>query len=109
MANTTFQSIDEYIAAQPKRAQNALRKVRRIIRSTVPNVEEYISYHMPTFRIAPRVGFGLAAWKDHYSLYPAGADLIAEFHDEITPYLSGKSTLKFSLAEPVPERLIARI
>ena len=50
-----------------------------------------------------------AGWKQHYSLYPAGARLVAEFQNELAPYEISKGTIRFPLAEPVPVKLITRI
>jgi uncharacterized protein YdhG (YjbR/CyaY superfamily) len=43
--------VDEYIAAQPKDVQVALRRVRRIIREAVADAVEVISYQIPAFRV----------------------------------------------------------
>ena len=50
-----------------------------------------------------------AGWKQHYSLYPAGARLLAAFKDELTAYQINKSTIRFQLSAPVPVKLIQRI
>ena len=51
-----------------------------------------------------------AGWKKHFSLYPAGARLVAAFKDELAPYEVRKSTLRLPLSkEAVPIRLIGRI
>ena len=47
----------------------------------------------------------LAAWKEHYSLYPASDALVAAFKGALTPYRTSKGTLRFPLSEPVPAKL----
>src|SRR4249919_524603 len=49
---TGFKSVDDYIAAQPKNAQAALRRVRSIVRKAVPSAVEVISYQIPAFKVA---------------------------------------------------------
>jgi uncharacterized protein YdhG (YjbR/CyaY superfamily) len=49
-----------------------------------------------------------AVWKQHFSLYPATATVIAAFQEEIAPYVV-KSTIRFPLTQAVPEKLIGRI
>ena len=45
-----------------------------------------------------------------YSLYPAGARLVAAFRQELRPYEYNRmGTIRFPLEKPVPERLIERI
>ena len=46
MAKTNFRSVEEYIASQPKAAQDVLELVRTPIRKAVPRAEEVISYHV---------------------------------------------------------------
>ena len=50
-----------------------------------------------------------AAWKQHYSLYPASDELVAAFKGALTPYRFSKGTLRFPLSEPVPVKLIERV
>jgi len=106
---TDFKSVDDYIAAQPKNAQAALRRVRSIICKAVPTAFEVISYQMPTFKIAAGPFLCLGGWKEHYSLYPASDALVAAFKGALTPYRASKGTLRFPLSEPVPATLIERI
>jgi len=109
MAKTDFRSVDEYIAAQPKNVQVALRRVRSIVRKAVPAAVEVISYQMPTFKVAEGAFLCLGGWKEHYSLYPASDALVAACKGALTPYRVSKGTLRFPLSEPVPARLIERI
>jgi uncharacterized protein YdhG (YjbR/CyaY superfamily) len=79
MARTDFTSVAEYIRAQPKDVQPVLRRVRAIIRKAVPGAVEVISYQMPAYKIAEGPVLGLAAWKEHYSIYPASDERMAVF------------------------------
>ena len=109
MAKTDFSSVDEYLAAQPETARNTLEKVRGIIRDALPGAEEVISYQIPAYKVGGGRVIYFSGWKEHYSLHPASDHLIATLKDEIAPYVAGKGTLRFSLAEPVPVKLIERI
>lgn len=51
------------------------------------------------------VHFG--AWKKHIAVYPMPAD--ETVRAELAPYLSGTSTARFPLTEPVPYDLIERL
>ena len=109
MPKNVFNSVDDYLALQPITAQKVLERVRRSIREAVPQVEETISYNMPTFTLNGEVVLHLAGWKRHYSLYPATKRLLAALKEDLKPYEVVKSTVRFSLAEPVPAKLIERI
>jgi uncharacterized protein YdhG (YjbR/CyaY superfamily) len=104
-----IESVDEYIAAQPEAAQQALELVRTAIRKAVPKAEESITYKMPTYKMHGERLLYFAGWKQHYSLYPATKRLIATLKNDLKPYEVVKSTVRFSLAEPVPAKLIERI
>jgi uncharacterized protein YdhG (YjbR/CyaY superfamily) len=77
MAISDFKSVDEYLASQPEAVQGTLKRVRSAIRKAVPAAEEVISYKIPAYKLhnAPMLYF--AAWKQHYSLYPATAHVVA--------------------------------
>lgn len=109
MAKTSFKSVDEYIASQPAAVRGTLERVRRTIRKALPGAEEVISYKIPTYKLPGGAALYFAGWRGHYSLYPATGNLIAALEDDLAPYEVRKSTIRFSLSEPVPVKLIARI
>ncbi len=104
-----IQSVDEYIAAQPEAARRALKLVRAAIRKAVPKAEESISYKIPTYKVRGERLLYFAGWKQHYSLYPATKRLLAALKDDLMQFEVVKSTVRFSLAEPVPVELIAKM
>lgn len=109
MATTNFQSIDDYIDAQPIAARPALERVRHAIAKGLPEAEEVISYQIPAYKVHGRVALYFAGWKEHYSVYPASDAMMAAFPGELEAYRASKGTLRFPLAEPVPVKLIERI
>jgi uncharacterized protein YdhG (YjbR/CyaY superfamily) len=109
MARTNLKSVDEYIAAQPAHVQKALRQVRTAIRKAVPDAEEAISYQIPVFKRNGSYVIYFAGWKQHYSLYPANARLVAKFKRQLSTYEISKGTIRFPLSEPVPAKLISAI
>ena len=50
-----------------------------------------------------------AGWKQHASLYPATAKVLAACGDALAGYDVEKGTIRLTLDAPVPVRLIARI
>jgi len=108
MAKTNFQSIDEYIAACPLESQAYLQEIRKLIRRLVPDAKERISYQIAAFERNGKNIIYFAGWKKHVSLYPVPAGSEA-FERQIAKYVDGKGTLKFSLDEPLPLKLIERV
>lgn len=110
MAKTDCKSVDEYIASQPQAVQGFLKRVRSTIRKAVAGAEESISYGIPTYKLRGRPVIYFGGWKQHYSLYPATAHLVAAFKHELTPYeVNNKGTIRFPLSGPVPVKLIEGI
>lgn len=109
MEKAGARTIDEYIAMQPPAAQIVLERVRGAISKAAPDAEECISYQIPAFKLHGRVLLYFAGWKAHYSVYPASDAMVAAFPEELDSYRVSKGTLKFSLREKVPVKLIGRI
>jgi uncharacterized protein YdhG (YjbR/CyaY superfamily) len=110
MSKTRPQSVAEYIAAQPKATQRVLRSVRSAIRKAIPEAEEVISYGIPAYRVRGYVTLYFAGWREHYSLYPVNARLVATLKPQSASYtVNDKGTIRFPLDAPVPVKLIAAI
>jgi uncharacterized protein YdhG (YjbR/CyaY superfamily) len=87
-----------------------LELVRSTIRKALPKAEEVISYQIPAYKIDGGYVIYFAGWRKHYSLYPVTPPLIAELGAELEGYeVNNKGTVRFSLSERVPVRLVARI
>lgn len=108
MAKTEFKSVADYAASQPRDVRATLRRVRSI-RKAVPSAQESISYQIPTYKLPGGVVIYFAGWRQHYSLYPSGAALVAAFQDELAAYQVSKGTIRLPLSQPVPVKLIERI
>ena len=108
MANTDFKTVDEYIATFPEEVQAVLAKVRGAIRKAVPQAEESISYRIAAYKFHGRLIY-FAAFRGHYSLYPATQLLKDAFEEQLAPYDVAKGTIRFSYDKPVPVRLIGAL
>lgn len=102
-------SVDEYIdtAADDRRA--GLGQLRETVGAAAPEAEEGIAYDMPAYRIDGRFVCSFAAFKRHYSLFPASQAVIDTLGQEVAPYVKGRGTLQFPASEPLPLDLITRI
>lgn len=108
MVEKGFTSIDEYIAACPPESQNYLREIRKLIHALAPGASEKISYQIACFELNGMNLIHFAGWKKHVSLYPVPAGSEA-FERQIEPYVDGKGTVKFSLDEPLPLKLLEKV
>lgn len=106
---TKYQSVDDYIAAQPPPARPVLARVRATIRKALPRAIEGISYQIPVYKVDGAMVLYFAGFRDHYSILPATARLVGALKKELAGFLHGKATIRFPLAGTVPTRLITRI
>ena len=85
-----------------------LEEVRRTIHAAVPDASPKISYQMPTITLDGTSLVHFSAWKTHLAIYPIPPTGPA-LTKALTPYHSGKSTLKFPYNKPIPYDLITRV
>lgn len=108
MAKTDFKSVAAYIAVQPKATASVLSRMRTILKRALPHADEVISYQIPTYRLHGRNTLFFAGYKEHVALYPASAAVLRALGDAAKGHLASKATLRFSLDEPLPAKLIER-
>jgi len=101
--------VEDYLAALPVGSRAALEKLRKTIKAAAPGATEAISYQMPAFKDHGRVLVYYAAFKDHYSLFPASTAVMETLGDELKPYISGKATIRFEADKPLPTGLVKKI
>jgi len=103
-------SVEAYLADQPDDRRAVLEELRRTINAAAPDAVETIAYQMPALR-SPGGGFlvSYAAFKRHYSLFPASTAVIEALGDDLTPYLAGQGTIRFPAARPIPFDLVTRV
>jgi uncharacterized protein YdhG (YjbR/CyaY superfamily) len=100
-------SFDEYLASTSTEVRPMLEEIREIVKRTVPEAEEIISYQMPAFRYG-RIFIYFAAFKNHVGIYPpVKGD--ADLEIALLPYRGPKGNLRFPLDQPMPFDLIQRV
>jgi uncharacterized protein YdhG (YjbR/CyaY superfamily) len=105
----TATSVEDYLAALPDERRSAVQELRRTIRAAAPEATELISYQMPAFRSHGQFLVSYAAFKNHYSLFPASESVVDGLGEELKPHLSGKGTIRFPADEPIPSALVTKI
>ena len=76
-------TVEEYLARLTPEQREQYERVRRIVRSVVPDAGEKISYGMPTFTYGDKYLVYFGAYQHHMSIFPG--------------------TVKFTAADPIPE------
>ena len=108
MAGAT--TVEDYLAALPEDRRAVVEELRRTIRSTAPDATETIAYDMPAFRShGGQFLVSYAAYKNHYSLFPASGAVTEALGEALEPYLAGKGTIRFPVHGPIPVALVRRV
>ncbi len=100
-------SVDEYIAAFPKKTQTLLKQMRATIKKAAPTAEEVISYNMPGYKLHGMLVY-FAGFENHIGFYatPTGK---SAFEQELSAYKTGKGSVQFPIDKPLPIALITKI
>jgi uncharacterized protein YdhG (YjbR/CyaY superfamily) len=103
-------TVEDYLASLPADRRAAVETLRQAARAGAPQATESIAYGMPALRSHGRQFLvSYAAFKAHYSLFPASEAVIQACGAELAPYLSGKGTIRFPADRPIPAALVTRI
>lgn len=102
--------VDSYIANSRIEAHTTLQKIRKIIKSTIPNAEEGISWGVPFYKYHGDLA-GFAAYKNHVSFGFGAAVLQSEDRKmlEKKGYIIGKGTIQIKFDQKVPSKEIKKI
>ncbi|MBC9798058.1 iron chaperone [Sinomicrobium weinanense] len=104
------ENVDLYIAGSAMEARPIMEELREIIRSTVPEAEEGISWGVPYYKYYGELG-GFDAAKNHVSFgFDAGTleDKDREMLEK-KGYKLGKMTLQIRFDQKVPAAAIKKI
>jgi uncharacterized protein YdhG (YjbR/CyaY superfamily) len=106
----TQPGVDDYLATLTDDQRRWIDELRATIRAALPaDATEEISYQIVAFKVGGRAVVWYAAFADHYSLYPRTDGLAAALGERLSPYASGKGTLRFPVDRPVPRALVRSI
>ncbi|KKR05807.1 MAG: hypothetical protein UT34_C0002G0314 [candidate division WS6 bacterium GW2011_GWF2_39_15] len=100
--------VDEYIKNFPEDIQIRMRKLRKLIKDTIPGAVESISYKMPAYKINGKTLIYFAGYKNHIGFYPFPSGIEA-FKKETSEYKTSKGAIQFPNNKPIPHDLVKRI
>jgi uncharacterized protein YdhG (YjbR/CyaY superfamily) len=107
---TAPSSIEAYLATLSDERRAGIETLRTAVNAGAPDATETIAYAMPALRShGGQFLVSYAAYKRHYSLFPASEAVIEACGDELSPYLSGSGTIQFPASAPIPTALVTKI
>lgn len=104
------EDVDSYIANSGREARPKIKEIRKIIKSTIPKVEEGISWGVPIYKYHGILA-GFAVYKNHVS-FGFGADVLKSKDREMLEkkgYKLGKGTIQIKFDQKVPTTAIKKI
>ena len=106
---TVSKNVDFYIANSGSNAQPILKEIREIIKSTVPEAEEGISYGFPFYKYHGTLAH-FAEYKNHVAL-GFGSDLQSKDREilEKNGYTIGQKRIQIKFDQKVPTAEIKQI
>ena len=107
MSKTKPTTVDEYIEAAPKEAQEKLRDIRAVLKKVAPKAMEKLKWGSPVFEEG-RILFSYSAHKSHLNFSPTGPAM-EPFEAELAKLKTGKDTIQFPYDKPLPKGLIRKI
>jgi uncharacterized protein YdhG (YjbR/CyaY superfamily) len=99
-------TFDEYLAGLAEPERTALERVRRFVRSEVPEAEESKSYGMPAFRYRGRPLLGVKAHAHHLSVVPFSAGAVEAAKGALGGFDASKGTVRFTPDRPLPDEAL---
>lgn len=103
-----YNDINEYINSAPNDIKVKLNKLYKLIKTTVPETDDAISYGMPTFKLNGKNLVHFAYYKNHIGFYPTPSP-IEKFKNKLKDYKYSKGAIQFPLSEDLPLNLIKEI
>lgn len=104
-----YKTVEDYIDALPRETASKVRTLRQLIVSTIPQVEEVMSYGIPCYNLVDKATLEeklmIAGYKKHVSFYPHPSTIDA-FREQLQDYTVRKGTIQFALSKPLPQELI---
>jgi uncharacterized protein YdhG (YjbR/CyaY superfamily) len=103
-------AVDAYLATLARTERESLERLRKIIKATIPQVEERVSYGTAVMFSLGRDLVGFVSQPKHLSFFIASLTVAQTMKNEITKThtLSG-GTIHFSPDHPLPPALVKKI
>jgi uncharacterized protein YdhG (YjbR/CyaY superfamily) len=101
--------VDTYLQNVEPQKRIILQDFRMLVKKMAPEVQESISYGVPTFKLNKKPLIYMAAFTNHMSVYPASDEMIAFVGDELKKFRTSKGTLQFTLKNQIPHPMLKKI
>ena len=101
-------TVDEYIENLEGERKEAIIKLRTIMKTTFPNLEESMKYGMPTYTLGKEF-YAFASQKNYISLYIHEPELLLKYQQEFGRVSTEKSCIRFKKLQDMKFEVIQRM
>lgn len=102
-------NITDYFASASSEEKDEYKRIRGIVLSAVPDVDETISYGMPTFKYQDKSLLHFGIFKDHLSLFPASSLVVGSLSDRLAEFKTSKGAIQYTLDKVVPDEVVQEL
>lgn len=101
--------VTDYITFADPDDKKVLRRLYEVTYDTLDNLEDTFKYGVPTILYKKKPLIGFAANKHFMSIYPYGSSIISEHKAKFREFEGTKSSLHFTVEQPMPDKLIREL
>ncbi|ACU03998.1 iron chaperone [Pedobacter heparinus] len=104
-----IQNVDDYLATLTPDQQRHLEKIRELVLSASPELEEGLNYSTPAYRTNGKLVVGIAAAKRHTGFYVMSEAVMNQFKDRLMEYELAKTSFSIPLDKVPSAELVKQI
>lgn len=98
-----------YLANLPLQERQVLARLRDQILNLAPSMKERLSRGVPFFYYHNKRAVGFRSSKNHLSFFIMEGNVLNELKDEVSSFDSSSTVIRFSAANPLPDKLIEKL
>ncbi|HXI13537.1 MAG TPA: DUF1801 domain-containing protein [Thermoanaerobaculia bacterium] len=101
--------VAEYLDEQSDEVRPVLKKLRALVRKSVPAAQESMRFGMPTYEVEGTSLCSFAVQKGYLAFYMCDTELVAKFRAELGTKDCGKSCIRYRKPDAIPLPVIAEM
>jgi uncharacterized protein YdhG (YjbR/CyaY superfamily) len=105
----TAADVTAYIEALEEPKRSTLLSVRESILEIEPKLEQVIAWKSPQFKLDGKYVIGLCAFKNHLTVSPQSATVMAAHADDLKKFVTSGNSFQFAIDTPVPKALLKKL
>lgn len=109
MSDSPVFTVADYLKQLPDNQRLVLKHLRDLIKKTVPEIDENITFDVPTFQLDGKGVLAFSAEANHCSLHLMSPASMETFRFSLKNWETSKTTVHFTPDNPLPDNLVIRM